>query len=341
MPMHGDGQTAMTGARAEERIERANSRGSPRLAPADFGERFLRHPDLFPARQSGERWGEEQVVVRFAGSDYVCDGLSTTQAAAIRERFGALCTASAPAARPSVNIRVFRAAAADFVDDDREWEFDFDLDYAPGVVRFAGFHFMGRLDGTATLRAALWTPEDSRLVSHAIFENVLRVVAAYHLLGQGGVLLHSAAVADGPGAHVFFGPSGAGKSTVSRLALAAHCAVLSDDMNALRLTADGVVAEKVPFAGDIGQTQETADGAYPVRGLFRLEKGEIPALRAMGAASAVAALLECAPFVNRNPYRYDELVAALQALGARLPVRVLTFAPDHRFRELLRLETLQ
>jgi len=103
MPMRSDGQRAMTTARSEERIERANSQGSPRLAPAAFGERFLRHPDLFPARQSGERWGEERVVVRFAGSDYVCAGLSTTQAVAVRERFGALCPASAPAARPSVN----------------------------------------------------------------------------------------------------------------------------------------------------------------------------------------------------------------------------------------------
>jgi len=333
-----DAHSTMPAARCPKPVERV---ARPALAPpaaAGFGDRFLRLPDMFPARQSGECWGEERIVVRFAGSDYVCEGLSATQAAAVRERFGALCPAPATDGGPAVTLRVFRAFADEFVTDDREWEFDFDLDYAPGVVRFAGFHFLGRLDGTAQLRAALWTPEDSRLVSHAIFENVLRVVAAYHLLGQGGVLLHSAAVADDAGAHVFFGPSGAGKSTISRLAMAAHRAVLSDDMNALRGTAGGVTVEKVPFAGDIGQTQETADGRFPVRCLCRLEKGEAPALRAMRPASAVAALLECAPFVNRNPYRYDELVATLQALNARLPVRALTFAPDHRVWELLRTE---
>ncbi len=305
-------------------------------ASAGFGERFLRHPDLFPARQSGECWGKERVVVRFAGSDYVCDGLSAIQADAVRERFGALCSASAHARLPAVRLRIFRAAATDFRDDDRIWEFDFELDYAPDTVRFAGFHFMGRLDGTNDLRAALWTPEDGRLVSHAIFENVLRVTAAYHLLEEGGVLLHSAAVVDDAGAHVFFGPSGAGKSTISRLGIATGRAVLSDDMNALRATNDGVVVERLPFAGDIGQTEAATEGSYPARSLCRLEKGEPPALRPMRAAPAVAALLECAPFVNRNPYRYDELVARLGTLHARLPVRMLTFAPDARVWELLR-----
>lgn len=300
-----------------------------------FGASFLRHPDLFPARLSGEPWGSDRVVIRLAGSDYVCDGLSATQAGAIRERFGALCSRSAVPARPAVEVSVFRAAEADFVDDGRTWEFDFELDYAPAAVRLAGFHFMGRLDMAPMLRAALWTSEDGRMISNAIFENVLRVVVSYDLLGQGGVLLHSAAVADGSGAHVFFGPSGAGKTTVSRLGIATNRSVLSDDMNALRVTPQGVVVEKLPFAGDIGQTQDTAEGSYRVRNLCRLEKGEVPALRAMREAPAVAALLECAPFVNRNPYRYDELVARLQALNDRLPVRVLTFAPDDRFWELL------
>jgi hypothetical protein len=61
----------------------------------------------------------------------------------------------------------------------------------------------------------------------------------------------------------------------------------------------------------------------------------VPAIRALRPAAAVAALLECAPFVNRNPYRYDQLVNVLADLHARLPVRVLTFPPDERTWELL------
>jgi hypothetical protein len=155
------------------------------------------------------------------------------------------------------------------------------------------------------------------------------------LLEQGGVLLHSAAVVSDAGAHVFFGPSGAGKSTISRLSLDAGCAVLSDDMNALRVTAGGVVVEKLPFAGDLGQTMETADGIYAVRNLCRLEMGSPAALRDIRAAPAIALLLECAPFVNRNPYKHDEVIEKLEALNSRMPVRVLTFAMDNRFLRLL------
>lgn len=300
-----------------------------------FGETFLKEPDLLSTRQSGEPWGPERIVIHFAGNEYVCDGLSAAQAEGLRAKFGNLCKAAADVSRPSVAIQIFRVAPEDFIVDQRHWEFDFDLDYSAEVVTFAGFHFMGRLDLGPPLRAALWTPEDERLVSHAIFENVLRVVVAYDLLGQGGVLLHSAAVVGYAGAHVFFGPSGAGKSTISRLSLNASCAVLSDDMNALRVTAEGVVVEKLPFAGDLGQTVETDDGVHRVRSLCRLERGDFAALRPMRAAPAVALLLECAPFVNRNPYRHDQLIEQLEALNSRVPVRVLTFALDGPFLPLL------
>lgn len=300
-----------------------------------FGERFLEEPDLFPARQSGEAWGSARVVIHFAGNDYVCDGLSAAQAEGVRAKFGSLCKAASDVSERSVTIRIFRGALEDFVVDEREWEFDFDLDYSPTAVTFAGFHFMGRLDMGPPLCAALWTPEDERLVSHAIFENVLRVVVAYDVLEQGGVLLHSAAVVGDTGGHVFFGPSGAGKSTISRLSLNAGCAVLSDDMNALRITAGSVVVEKLPFAGDLGQTMETDAGVHTVRTLCRLERGGTAALRPVGAAPAVALLLECAPFVNRNPYKYDQLIEQLEALNSRIPVRVLTFAIDSRFLPLL------
>ncbi len=171
-----------------------------------------------------------------------------------------------------------------------------------------------------------------------MFENFFRVVVAYHLFEQGGVLLHSAAVVNGGDAYVFFGPSGAGKSTISHLSFTAGHAVLSDDMNALRVTSAGVMVEKLPFAGDFGQTAGGVDGAYPVRALCRLEKGPTPALQTLRPAAAIAALLGCAPFVNRNPYRHDELIDQLQALNTRLPVRALTFARDDRFWTVLRSE---
>jgi hypothetical protein len=293
-----------------------------------FGESYLAEPDLFPARQSGEPWGAERIVIHFAGNAYVCDGLSPTQAQGLRAKFGRLADVAADATRPVVEIRIFRVAPEDFVVDEREWEFDFDLDYAPAALGVAGFHMMARLDWLPQLSAALWTSEDGVLVERGIFENLLRIVVAYHMLEQRGVLLHSAAVADDRGAHVFFGPSGAGKSTISRLGVDSRRTVLSDDMNALRIDGDRVVVEKLPFAGDFGPSPDTAEGFVPVLDLYRLEKGPAPAMRPLRPASAIAALIECSPFVNRNPFRCEELIQNLERLHARLPVRVLTFAPD-------------
>ena len=293
-----------------------------------FGESYLVEPDLFPARQSGEPWGPERVVIHFAGNAYVCDGLSSTQASGLRAKFGPLASDTADEARPAVTIRVFRVAPADFVVDEREWDFEFDLDYGPDALGVAGFHMMARLDFNPRLAAALWTSEDELLLERSIFENLLRIVVAYHMLEQGGVLLHSAAVADDLGAHVFFGPSGAGKSTISRLGIASRRSVLSDDMNALRLERGALVVEKLPFAGDFGGSADAAEGFFPVRSLYRLEKGPAYATRTLRPASAIAALLECAPFVNRNPFRYDQLMRTLENLHARAPVQVLTFAPD-------------
>ena len=303
--------------------------------PMSFGDNFLEEPDLFPARQSGEPWGAERVIIRFAGNDYVCDGLSETQVEGLCAKFGNLRFAAAEGSRPSVNIRIFRVAPEDFLVDEREWDFDFDLDYAPTAVSVAGFHVMARLDWQPRLSAALWTSEDDQLVERAIFENLLRIVAAYHMLEQGGVLLHSAAVVDERGAHVFFGPSGAGKSTISRLGFEVRRSVLSDDMNALRTEANAVVVEKLPFAGDFGSTLNSAERFFPVCDLYRLEKGTVPAIRTLRPASAIAALLECAPFVNRNPFRHEALIDNLENLHARLPVRVLTFAPDEHTWEYL------
>ena len=303
-----------------------------------FGETFLTQPDLFPARQSGEPWGRERVVIRFAGNEFSCDGLSQVQASAVRARFGELCSDEAADPGSGVLLRFYRVAATDFIGSEDDWEYDFELDYAPTAVMLAGFHFMARLDWRPTLQAAVWTSEDRLMVANAIFENVLRVIAAYRLLDAGGVLLHSAALADDRGAHVFFGASGAGKSTISRLGHATGRAVLSDDMNALRVTPDAVMVEHLPFAGDFGHGRIATAGSYPVRSLCSLEKGPDPELKPMASAPAIAALLGCASFVNRNPYRFDELVAKLEALNARLPVQVLTFTPDNRCWELLRHE---
>src|SRR5262245_28099994 len=88
-----------------------------------FGERFLDQPDLFPARQSGETWGEESLAVHIAGNAYVCAGLNVAQAAAIRQRFDGLCRRGDEASNDVVPLTIFRGAPTDYIVDERSWDF--------------------------------------------------------------------------------------------------------------------------------------------------------------------------------------------------------------------------
>lgn len=292
-----------------------------------FAARFLALPDLFPARPGGPRCGDETVDLALPGGPYRVRGLSGRQASDLSARYGELC-------RPSVTrveIDVFEAGASDFVDiDTRGWRYELDLDHAPDRVRIAGLRFMAWIDLEPRLRGALWTSIAGGVRWTELFENYFRILVAYRLLATGGVLLHSAGLADDQGAWVFFGHSGAGKTTISRLGLESGRRVLSDDINAIHRDGAAVLVSKMPFAGDLGRTPGGFD-AHHLRGLYRLEKGAENRVSSLPAAQAVAALLSCAPFVNQDPYRVDALSERLQELVADVPVGTLAFDLGGRF----------
>lgn len=292
-----------------------------------FAARFLALPDLFPARPAGAPCGGQTIDVVLPGGPYRIRGLSARQAADLSQRYGELC-------RPSVTrveIDVFEAGADDFVDfDTRGWRYELDLDHAPERVRIAGLRFMAWIGLEPRLRGALWTNVAGGVRWTELFENYFRILVAYRLLEAGGVLLHSAGLADDDGAWVFFGHSGAGKTTISRLGQASGRRVLSDDINALHRDDGAVLVSKMPFAGDLGRTPG-GFGACRLRGLYRLEKSSGNRVSPLPAAQAVAALLSCAPFVNQDPYRVDALTDRLQDLVADVPVGTLAFDLSGRF----------
>ena len=86
------------------------------------------------------------------------------------------------------------------------------------------------------------------------------------------------------------------------------------------------------FFSEIGTRRE---GSYPLRGIYRLEKGTEDALRPMGDGEALASLIACAPFVNHSRFLTHQLWANLAALVARTPTQVLTFRKDGTFWPLL------
>jgi hypothetical protein len=277
-----------------------------------FGDAFLTRPDLFPARRAGEAWGDREVTIALPGGPYRFAGLAGVQVEAVRERFGAYCVE--PASPGSLETRVFRMAEDEYREiDTRGWEYGLDLDPGPASVRLAGLRLSGRLDWRPALNGALWTPDAGSEFFAGIFENFFRVLTAYRLLEEGGLLVHGAAVATRGKAVLALGRSGAGKTTFSRLALARGAEVLSDDLNALRRTATGTVVEKLPFTGDLGEGGSPA-GPFPLAALLRLEKSPDDEAIPLGRAQSVGLLLACSPFVNVDPHRREALLATLTAL---------------------------
>lgn len=283
-----------------------------------FGGGFLRYPDLFPGRRSGEPWGDRDLALDVPGGPYLFRGLSEAQEEAVRRRFGGLCRQTAGEGVPSA---VFRAPADDFLEiDTRGWEYNLEMDHAPASLRLAGLRLMARLDWTPSLAGGLWTPERAGEEFSSVFENYLRVLAAYRLLERGGAVLHSAGVTDGQVAFLLLGPSGAGKTTSSRLCLERGAAVLSDDLNAVR---DGSVV-KLPFTGDLGE-RSGGPASVPLRALLKLVQGPEDRLRPLSPAAALASLVAAAPFVNRDPWRREGLLETLEALARAVPAYELTF----------------
>lgn len=287
-----------------------------------FGATFLTNPDLFPARRSGEPWGDREVVLDLPGGPYRFFGLDADQEAGVFGRFGGLRTTAAP----TVETPVFRASPADFLEIDvRGWEYGLDLDAAPDALRIAGLDLLGRLDWRPGLAGALWTSVGGGDRFPGIFENFCRILVAYRLHELGGAVIHGAGlVAAGEGL-LFAGPSGAGKSTLSRMGLERGVKVLSDDLNAL-LPPDEhgrVRLAGLPFTGDL----EGGDGAVvPLRGLYRLEKAPEDSLRPLSRAEALALLLACSPFLNADSHRRGELLSTLLALAERMPAWELRFS---------------
>lgn len=293
---------------------------------------FVRYPELFPARLSGERWGENSITIDFAGGPYRFDGLSMSQLAAIQPAFGSLLVATESA---NVTVSIFRAAGSDFlppVFDRGIYELAFT--YASSTIAVSGPSFMGRVELTDGMRAAVWTSAESESAFPIVFENFFRLIVAYRLLLEGGLLLHSAGVVADGQASILFGPSGAGKSTAARLSLEAGYTILSDDLNAVARVGDSFEVAQVPFAGDLGRVVRTCE-RVPLRNVFRLQQGSSHRKESLAAGQGVAMLVAAAPFVNMDPYRADTLLDVALDLVDRRPIETLHFKKDAGFMRVV------
>lgn len=311
----------------------SGTRCGPRVDGGEmaFGDAYLTCP-LTDGDLPAESWGSETLAIDLAGGPYRFSGLVPAQAGWVQTRFQSLCDAVSGVPAP-VSTTIHRLPESAFREiDTRGWVYTFDRDYHPERLCLAGWGFLAEIRFEPGLRGRLWTCRTDLERFAGVFENFFRVLVAYRVMQSGGVLLHSAAFARDGRAQVVFGRSGAGKSTSSRFALNAGWEVLSDDMNAL--LPDPWQVEKLPFAGDLGQTPSRSR-AYPIAGLRWLQQAATHAVRPMSGTLALARLLVCAPVVNEDPFRVDGLLHNLTNLLGHASAETLDFARDPGFLSLL------
>jgi hypothetical protein len=275
----------------------------------------------------GEVWGDEELWIELPGGPYAFKGLSDLQKRAMESRYRSYLCAAAP---EHASTTVFQAHDADFVGiDTRGWEYALDVEHEPRSIRMAGMNFMARLEIHPAAAGSVWTSENREDYVIGVLENFFRPLLAYRVVERGGVVLHSSAVVIDGRAHVFVGRSGAGKSTVARLALERGHAILSDDLNVLAPSESGWTARRLPFAGEY--PTEGISEVVPVAGVYELEKGGMHSVDPSTPATAFAALLRCAPYVNGDPHRVARLEESIAALVRDVPCRRLTFRLDAGF----------
>jgi hypothetical protein len=299
-----------------------------------LGERYLVRPERFPEWGDGEPFGPQEISMTICGTSFRLSGLSAPQERTIRDLWPDFIDEDAAEPEP---LTVFRTPESTFKKLNR-WVYELDFDYQPGSLRVVGLDLLARVSMEPRFRAALWIATEAPDTFHGVIENFLRVVVAYAALRRGGALVHSAAVVDGDDAWLFVGHSGAGKSTVSRLALESGRAVLSDVLNPI-LPSDenGIDVVGSPFLGDLGAR---TPARHRLTAIYRLEQGPEDAIRPMGAAETLAALMACAPYINRDRRRTDVLCSNLLGLAERVPARVLSFRRDGTFWPLLERRAL-
>lgn len=314
-----------------------------------FGTTCLARPAAFPKDLNGAPWGSVTIRVELPGGPYIFRGLETEQARWVRYVFADRArslddTHSLEAG--SVVTDLFRAPRDAFLDFERvDWKILIDVDYRPDGLRLAAHQWMGRVawpgehDPQTTTRGALWTPVTSGSAFTDLFENYFRILVAYRLLGTGGLLLHSAGVADDHGGYVFPGASGNGKSTLSKISLREGLNVLSDDGNALSIGPDEtgrtrVWIEALPFGGEM-RDRPKPRGRFPLRRISALRKGPDNRLDPLSRAQATSLLLGCCPFVNGDPNQTSDLLETIEHVLRHVPTSTLTFTKAGGFWPLL------
>ena len=167
--------------------------------------------------------------------------------------------------------------------------------------------------------------------SELFLDNVLRIVIAELAARAGMWICHTAAVAHGRDAYLFFGVSGAGKTTVTELSASAGFEPINDDLVFLSFEDGRPVVRGCPFHGAT-RIRRFAHGTFPLKALFALEQAALDEVVPLPRPDAVVALTRS--LVPWRPRTRDEQLATLafaERICAAVPVSGLRFRKSAAF----------
>jgi len=273
-------------------------------------------------------FGPFSLTLRIGPLEMRLDGLSELQSDGLRRRFSPFAAEASP--RPDVQVTLHPAGVDQFLRLRRDGSCEtYRLESRRTGSRLTlwSYEFAGRLDSTEG-RASLALVEESGDLFDRGLENFLRVLTAFYILEQGGVLLHASGVVRGGAAHLFFGPSGRGKTTVTHLS--PEDVVLSDDLSLVVRKGDGFEAAGIPFGMAHHRVPDSRD-SFPIASLNSLIQSREVKRESLTGARALAELSASLPFVMQETRQSSQALEVIERLLAAVPAYRLWFRKDPSF----------
>jgi hypothetical protein len=163
-------------------------------------------------------------------------------------------------------------------------------------------------------------------------DTALRILHGLLLVREGGFLLHAASAIRNGKAFLFSGLSGAGKTTISSL-IPADATLLTDEISYIRREHGRYIACGTPFAGELARLGTNASA--PIETVFLLAKGTTNRIDPVKAAEAIQRILRNILFFANDPAMVKTLFDSAGTFVEQVPVRRLTFYPDHRVWDMI------
>ena len=154
---------------------------------------------------------------------------------------------------------------------------------------------------------------------HPLFTIALRS----HLVNHRGALVHSSVVNDGNFGLLFTALSGTGKSTMAQIWRSCGARIINDDMHALRIDGESVVAHNIPM-----QTYKQTPRSTPIQVICLISQSRENFIRPCTGALAAARVMSNSLCLN-----YDAQLSALHSqniidICSRVHVLEVGFKPD-------------